>query len=219
MFGGFGKFSPLLDGLGGLVPVVEADPLLGESVRLSLHFRPGDDEVLGDGDADPVQQPDHGPLVVIDQLLVDDLERLHAAPFEEALPGGVVLVYAQLQVVYRGEAEAQPLPTGILVGVAAPLLGLERLPQRYRLASGIPAVDPDVPPQVGQHRGGHLAGAEVLMAPRPAREADEVAEGGPHDLGPEYTVLGRASPQRLLYKSREVGRAPRGIALCRMLGV
>src|ERR671939_55046 len=106
MFGRFGKFLPLLDGFRALVLVVEANPLLGEPVRLPPHFRPGDDEVLGEGDTDPVQNPVNRPLVIFDQLLVDDLEGLYAAPVEEAPPGGVVLVYAQLQVVYRGETEA-----------------------------------------------------------------------------------------------------------------
>ncbi len=69
-----------------------------------------------------------GPLVVPDEVLVDHLYGLRAAALEKGPPGGVVLVYAQLEVVYGGEAEAQPLRPEVLVGVAAPLLGLERLP-------------------------------------------------------------------------------------------
>src|SRR5215212_3527387 len=114
--------------------VVEAAPLLGELVRLPFHSRLLDGEVLRDGDTDRFQEPEHGALVVLDQVLVDHPERLHPAAVEEGLPGSVVLVDAQLEVVYRGEAEAQPLPADVLVGVPAPLLGLERLPQRDRLA-------------------------------------------------------------------------------------
>ena len=146
MFGGVGKFLPLSGRTRGRTLVVEANPLLGEFVRLSFHSRLLDGEVVGDGDADAVQEPEDGALVVLDQILVDHFKWLHPAPVEELLPGGVVLVDAQLEVVYRSEAEAQPLPADVLVGVPAPLLSLECLLQRDRLAGGVPAVDPDKPP-------------------------------------------------------------------------
>jgi hypothetical protein len=66
-----------------------------------------------------------------------------------ALPRSVVLVYPELEVFDRGEAEAQVLAAGLLVGVPAPLLGLECLPQRDSLAGGVPAPDPDEALQVG----------------------------------------------------------------------
>src|SRR3712207_9362879 len=95
---------------------------------------------------------------------------------------------AQLQVVHSCEAEPQSLPPSVLVRVSAPLLGLECLPQGDRLAGGVLAMDPDEPPQVGQDRGRHLARTDTLQSARPARQADEVAEVGPHDL-----EIGRAS--------------------------
>src|SRR5215213_3226830 len=219
MFGGSGKVLSFLDGFRGPALVVQADPLLGELVGLALHSRLHDGEVLGNGDADPVQNPEQGPLVVLYQLLVDHLEGLHAAPVEEALPGGVVLVDAQLQVVYRCEAETQPLPADLFVRVPAPLLGLERLPQGDSLAGGVPAADPDEPPQVRQHGGRHPARTDAPQPRRPARQADEVAEVGPHYLGPEYAVLCRAPPQRLLHEPLEVGRSPRIIPARRVHGV
>src|SRR5215213_8276411 len=152
MFGRSVKFLPLSGCTRRRALVVEADPLLGELVRLPLHSRLLEGEVLRDGDADPFQEPEHSALVVLDQILVDHPERLYPAAVEEVLPGGVVLVDAQLEVVYRGEAEPQPLPAEVLVGVPAPLLGLECLPQRDRLAGGVPAPDPDEPPQVRQYR-------------------------------------------------------------------
>src|SRR5918998_5437461 len=103
MFGRSGKLLPLSGRTRRRALVVESDPLLGELVRLSLHSRFLDGEVLRHGDADAVEEPQPGPLVVLDQLLVDDPERLHAATVEEVLPGGVVLVYAQLEMVHRGE--------------------------------------------------------------------------------------------------------------------
>src|SRR5215208_2350323 len=138
----FPQFLPPLRGLGGRALVVQADPLLGEIVRLPLHSRLLDGEVLGNRNAYAVEQPQHGPLVVLDQLLVDYLQRLHATLLEEALPGGVVLVDAQLEVVHGGEAETQAPSAGLLVGVPTPLLGLERLPKRDRLARGVLAPDP-----------------------------------------------------------------------------
>src|SRR5918997_3157978 len=145
MFGRSVKFLPLSCRTRRRALVVEADPLLGELVRLPPHSRLLDGEVLRDDDADPFQEPEHGALVVLDQILVDHFKWLHPAPVEELLPGGVVLVDAQLEVVYRSEAEAQPLPADVLVGVPAPLLGLERFPQRDRLAGGVAASDPDEP--------------------------------------------------------------------------
>src|SRR5215212_1071775 len=219
MFGRSGKPLPLSGDSRRRALVVEADPLLGELVRLPFHSRLLDGEVLGDGDADAVQEPQHGPLVVLDQVLVDHLERLLAAAVAESLPGGVMLVDAQLEVVYSGEAETQPLLAEVLVGVPAPLLGLERLPQRDRLAGSVPASDPDEPPQVRQYRRWHVAGTHILQPPRPAREPYEVAEVGPHDLGPQHAVLGRSLPHRILQQRLEIGRTPGGVPPRRMLGV
>src|SRR5215213_3693595 len=219
MFGRSGKPLPLSGGSRRRALLVEADPLLGELVRLPFHSRLLDGEVLGERYTDAVQEPEQGPLVVLDQVLVDHRERLRAAVVEEFLPGGVVLVDAQLEVVYRGEAEAQPLPADVLVGVPAPLLGLERLPQRDRLAGGVPASDPDEQPQVRQYRPRHVTGTHILQPPRPAREADEVAEVGPHDLGSQHTVLGCSLPKRILQQRLEIGRTPGGVPARRMLGV
>jgi hypothetical protein len=129
MLGRFGKTLPLSSNARGRTFVVEADPRLGEVVRLTLHSRLLDGEVLGNGDADATQKPENGALVVLDQVLVDHFGWLGAAAVEESLPSGVMLVDAQLEVVYRREAEAQPLPNDVLVGVPTPLPGLERLPQ------------------------------------------------------------------------------------------
>ena len=101
--------------------------LLEELVSLPLRSWGRDYEVLGAGDADPIQNPEYGPLVVLHEILADHLQRLDVALLEVALPGFVVLVDAQLQVAYRCEAETQPLPAGVLVRVPARLLGLERL--------------------------------------------------------------------------------------------
>src|SRR5829696_1016236 len=109
MFGRSGKSLPLSSGsTRRRAFVVEAYPLLGELVRLPLHSRLLDHKVLRNGDADTVEEPEHGALVVLDQVLVDDLERLHPAPVEEVPPGVVVLVDTQLEMVHRGEVETQP---------------------------------------------------------------------------------------------------------------
>src|SRR5829696_619017 len=122
-------------------------------------------------------------------------------------------------MVYGGKAETQALSPYVLVGVLAPLLGLERLPQGDGLAGGVPAMHPDEPPKVGQDRGRHLARTHVRKPPRPARETNEVAEVGPHDLGPKHPVLGRALSQRPFNQPLEVGRTPERITPGRMFGV
>src|SRR5215208_3393824 len=130
-----------------------------------------------------------------------------------------MLVDTQLQVVYCGEAEPQTSSAYILVGVFAPLLGLERFPQGDGLPRRVPATHPDKAPQVGQYRGGHLARTHVRKRPRPACESDEIPEISPHDLGPKHAVFGRALVQRPFYQPLEVGRAPKRVPARRMLGV
>ena len=73
MFGRSGKVLSLLDGFRTSAIVVEAAPLLGELVSLPLHSRGRDYEVLWAGDADPIQNPEDGPLVVLHEILVDHL--------------------------------------------------------------------------------------------------------------------------------------------------
>jgi hypothetical protein len=129
-----------------------------------------------------------------------------------------VLVDAQLQMIYRRKAETQALPANVLVGVLAPLLGLERFPQRDGLAGGVTTTHPDEPPQVGQNRGWYLAG-EYIGRGRPPRQPDEVTEIGPHDLGPKHAAICCTLPQRFVHQPLEVRRAPVGVAPGRMLGV
>src|SRR5918993_1858202 len=118
-------------------------PLLRELVRLAPHLRLLDGEAFRKGDAKLIQEPQCLLFVVLHELLVDYPKRLYVAPFEVGLPCRVVLVDAQLEMVHGGEAEAQPLPATIFFGVPAPLLGLERLPERDRLTSSVFAADPD----------------------------------------------------------------------------
>src|SRR5215210_214463 len=156
--------------------------------------------------------------VILDEILVDHLHGPYATRFEEVLPGGVVLVDAQLEVVYRCKAETQAPSPYILVGVLAPLLGLEGLPQRDGLAGGVPAMHPEEPPQVGENGGRHPAGGDAGSG-SPACQAYEIAEVGPHDLGPQHAVLGRALFQCPLHQSLELGRPPGRVPTRRMLGV
>ena len=113
-------------------------PLLRAPVGLAAHRRVGDRDVGRLPDV--LEHAAHGRVRVAREVLVGDAVRLDAALGEPRVPRAVVLLQPALEVGDRALVVDRLAAGGVAV-LGAPLAGLDRAPERDRLAELVAAAD------------------------------------------------------------------------------